>query len=90
MDMCHMVHFSGTVQGVGFRFTARGVAQRYAVTGYVRNLVDGRVEMVVSGERKEILAYLDALRKNMGDYIAAENGRWMETPEQFETFDIRF
>ena len=90
MDTCRLVHFSGTVHGVGFRFTARGVAQRYAVTGYVRNLIDGRVEIVVSGERKEILAYLDALRKSMRDYIAAENGRWMETSESFETFDVRF
>ncbi len=90
MDMCRLVHFNGAVQGVGFRFTARAVAQRYAVTGYVRNLMDGRVEMVVSGKRKEVLAYLDALRKSMGNYIAAESGRWMETPEQFETFDIRF
>lgn len=90
MDMCRLVHFNGTVQGVGFRFTAREVAHRYAVTGYVRNLADGRVEMIVSGERKEILAYLEALRKSMGNYITDENGQWMEASEQFETFDIRF
>jgi acylphosphatase len=37
------VHYSGRVQGVGFRFTSQRLAERYAVTGYVRNLPDGRV-----------------------------------------------
>ena len=90
MEFCRTVHFTGSVQGVGFRFTARGLAQRYAVTGYVANLSDGRVELVVRGDRAEILAYLDTLRKAMGDYIADEAGQWTEPAQQFETFDVRF
>ena len=90
MESCRHVHFTGSVQGVGFRFTARGIAQRYAVTGYVANLSDGSVEVVVSGDRKEVLAYLDTLRKAMGDYIADEAGQWTEPTQQFETFDVRF
>lgn len=90
MDACRCVHFMGSVQGVGFRFTARGLAQRFAVTGYVTNLGDGRVEVVACGDRKEILAYLDALRNSMRDYIADESSEWTTPPQHFETFDIRF
>ncbi len=41
---------SGEVQGVGFRFFAQRVAARHQVTGYVRNLPDGRVEAVAEGQ----------------------------------------
>ena len=43
------VYFSGRVQGVGFRYTVRMVASRFAVTGFVKNLPDGRVQLVAEG-----------------------------------------
>jgi acylphosphatase len=49
----HIV-FSGRVQGVGFRFTALNIANRYGLTGYVRNLPDGEVEMVAQGTAEMI------------------------------------
>ena len=90
MESCRYVYYSGSVQGVGFRFTARGLAQRYAVSGYVRNLSDGRVEVVAAGEEEEVLDYLSALRESMKDYIANEQASWATCPEHFVTFDIRF
>jgi len=48
------VIFRGHVQGVGFRYTAREVAQQYNVTGFVRNLPDGTVEMLLQGPAQEI------------------------------------
>jgi len=48
------VIFRGRVQGVGFRYTARQTASRYAVTGFVRNVPDGTVEMFIQGEPDEI------------------------------------
>ncbi len=89
MEYCKCVVYSGTVQGVGFRFTARGLAQHYAVSGYVKNLSDGRVEVMAVGEEREVQAYLEALRQEMGDYIAHERGTWVTSPEHFVTFDIR-
>ena len=43
-------HFSGHVQGVGFRYTVQDLAADFDVRGYVRNLPDGRVELVVEGD----------------------------------------
>ena len=55
--MKRQVHafFSGTVQGVGFRYTAERLARRYPLTGYVRNLPDGRVELLAEGEEESLL-----------------------------------
>src|SRR5471030_2081507 len=47
------VFYSGRVQGVGFRYTARTVAAGFEITGYVRNLPDGRVELVAEGDDSE-------------------------------------
>ena len=46
--------FSGSVQGVGFRFTAHRMAGRHQLTGYVRNLPDGTVEMLAQGPAEDI------------------------------------
>ena len=64
------IHFSGRVQGVGFRYTAHRLAAGKAVTGYVRNLPDGRVEAVIEGEPPAIDALLAAIRQYFDDNIA--------------------
>jgi acylphosphatase len=63
------VYYSGRVQGVGFRFTAQDLAQRFGVAGFVRNLDDGRVELLAEGEAAEVAAFLDAVRREMDPYI---------------------
>lgn len=57
------------MQGVGFRYTAQHLARSHPVTGYVRNLPDGRVEMVVEGEEKDIDALLESLSRQMEGFI---------------------
>ena len=49
--------FSGTVQGVGFRFFAQRVAARHQIRGYVKNLDDGRVETLAQGTEKAVEAF---------------------------------
>ena len=63
------VYFSGHVQGVGFRYTTRNVAQGFRVAGYVRNLEDGRVEVVAEGEEAELKAFIDAVCETMSGYV---------------------
>ncbi len=63
------VHYSGRVQGVGFRYTVRSIGQRYAVTGYVQNLDDGRVRLEVEGPSDQIDGFLAEIASTMQRYI---------------------
>lgn len=63
------VVFSGHVQGVGFRFTTNQVASGFRVTGYVRNLSDGTVELVAEGQTKELDAFLAEVNHRMEGFV---------------------
>jgi acylphosphatase len=63
------VVFSGRVQGVGFRFTCQSLARGFEVVGFVRNLHDGRVELVAEGESAEVDAFIASIRVEMDTYI---------------------
>ena len=64
------VHFSGDVQGVGFRYTARQVAAGLSVVGYVKNLSDGRVLLVAEGAPSDTQAFLQAVVDRMRENIS--------------------
>ena len=55
------VFYEGNVQGVGFRWTVRDAAKGFDVTGWIRNLPDGRVELQATGEEDEVRAFLDRI-----------------------------
>lgn len=55
------VHYEGHVQGVGFRYATKRIAQGFDVRGWVKNLPDGRVEMRVVGEAEEVEDFLQAI-----------------------------
>lgn len=84
------VHFSGTVQGVGFRYTVHRLACRFAVTGYVRNLADGRVELVAEGERDQVEGLLDVVQRTMCEYV--RDTACSESPPTgaYRSFEISF
>jgi acylphosphatase len=83
------VLYTGHVQGVGFRYTAQGIARRYDVTGYVRNLPDGRVELVAEGDRNELAAFLDDVRERMRNQIRDEKVDRGPPNGEFSDFSIR-
>jgi acylphosphatase len=71
------VFYSGRVQGVGFRATVRYLARGYDVTGTVRNLPDGRVELVAEGAKAELAAFLEGIATSeLSSYIAARPQTW--------------
>jgi acylphosphatase len=84
------VWFSGRVQGVGFRYTARGIAARFAVVGYVRNLPDGRVQLVVEGETGEVDRFISTLSEEMGRYISSVDSTRSAASGEFADFSVRF
>lgn len=80
--------FSGRVQGVGFRYTARQVATRLDLTGWVRNLTDRRVEAVVEGSRDRLLQFVDELSEStMGRVTDVEKNEDSASGE-FQDFEI--
>ena len=83
-------HFSGTVQGVGFRFTVQRIARRFDVTGFVRNLPDGRVELQAEGKETVLKDFMKAvLEGEMAPYIRETQAVWSEAEAAFQTFSIR-
>ena len=84
------LYYRGTVQGVGFRYTTRYVAARFAVSGYVKNLSDGRVFLVVEGHPKELDAFLAALQNELGSYIEDVDVTVGPAEGGFRGFEIRF
>ena len=69
MNVCKHVFYDGDVQGVGFRYTARALAHKWPVVGYVKNLYDGRVEILVEGEAAVVQGFLDEIGDSMRRYI---------------------
>ncbi len=85
------VFYTGRVQGVGFRYTAREVACGYEVTGHVQNLSDGRVELVVEGEEEEVKAFLEGIQQSqLGSLIRHANVNWSPGTGQFSRFEIQY
>ncbi len=83
------VVYEGVVQGVGFRYTARRVAARFVVTGYVRNLPDGRVLLVAEGPPEELDRFLAAVRAAMGHYIEEAQETVRPATGRFRDFGVR-
>jgi acylphosphatase len=70
MKVCKRVLYSGRVQGVGFRYTAQGLATGHPIAGYVRNLPSGEVELVAEGEESIVEAFLASVAQHMAGYIS--------------------
>jgi len=81
--------FFGRVQGVGFRYTTSSIAKRYPVVGYVKNLPDGSVEVVVDAEPEIINQFLADIEAAFLGNIRQRNVVNMPREEQFLKFEIR-
>lgn len=84
----HTVTYTGHVQGVGFRYTTHSIARNHNVTGYVRNLPDGGVELVAEGNRQEIDVFLQAVRDRLANHIRNERQDISPATGEFTTFEI--
>jgi acylphosphatase len=83
------IYYSGRVQGVGFRYTVKTTATGFEVTGTVRNLPDGRVELQAEGDPGELEAFRQAIRDSgLEHFIRSEEARWNEATNGFRGFEI--
>ena len=83
------VFYSGRVQGVGFRYTVKTVTTGFEVAGTVRNLLDGRVELIAEGARAELEEFRQAIRDaGLENFIQKEEVRWTEATNEFRGFEI--
>jgi acylphosphatase len=81
--------YSGHVQGVGFRYAAKSVAPGFEVAGVVRNLPDGRVELIAEGQRAELESFRQAIRDSgLDHFIRDEQVSWTEAAGEFRGFEI--
>jgi acylphosphatase len=83
------IYFSGRVQGVGFRYTTRDIAARFEVAGFVKNLADGRVLLVVEGAESTVDRFVAALESYLGRYIHSADTTTSPAKNEFTQFEIR-
>jgi acylphosphatase len=84
------VLYEGNVQGVGFRYSVRQIAKGFDVTGAVRNLRDGRVELLASGEADEVRAFVEAIgQSELRAHIKKQSETPLANPPAFRGFEIR-
>jgi len=87
--IAHQVFYEGRVQGVGFRYTVRQIAMGFDVAGWVRNLPDGRVELLAAGEPEEVAEFLEAVRDSeLASFIRNHTAHEIPPPAKLRGFEI--
>ena len=84
------VYYTGSVQGVGFRFAAERIASAPGLTGWVKNLGDGRVELVCEGRETALKEFLEKMNDIFKEYIRDSEVEWLDATGEFSTFNIAF
>lgn len=85
------VYYSGRVQGVGFRYTAEGLALDLKLVGWVKNLPDGRVELLCEGPKPNIEELFSRIQKSiLGRHIKKADVFWEKPTNEFTDFTVEF
>jgi len=82
------IFYSGRVQGVGFRYTVQRYALELDLTGWVKNLPDGRVEALIEGAKEKIVRLCNAVEGNFSGYIQDKKIDFHEGQNIFDDFKI--
>jgi len=84
------VYYSGRVQGVGFRFAAQDLAGELGVLGWVKNLRDGRVELVAEAQEDLLKDFLERIDKYFLGYMQDKDIQWHQATGEFKEFGLKF
>src|SRR5688572_23971338 len=87
-------YFSGNVQGVGFRYNARAIGADLPVSGYVKNLEDGRVFLVAEGRPEDLAMLIERIEKRMTGFIKSREVNYLVAtgefgPAMLDAFGVR-
>jgi len=86
-----IVFYSGHVQGVGFRYCVCSIARKYDITGYVRNLSDGRVELCAEGQDDQLVNFLNDIHSShLKNYFSHSQKQWSDYTGRFNSFALRY
>ncbi len=86
---CAIVLYNGRVQGIGFRYTCRYLAKGFSITGYVKNLEDGCVELVAEGSREEINRFLQMIdESDLKPFIRHRTLEWQSATGKWTDFHV--
>jgi len=88
--IARLAHYEGMVQGVGFRYTARSLANRFDITGYVMNMPDGSVDVYAEGSPDQVDTFIQALKEEMGEYVQNVKIEDQIPTGRYRRFDVRF
>ncbi|MEW6535694.1 MAG: acylphosphatase [Candidatus Auribacterota bacterium] len=84
------VFYEGHVQGVGFRYSVLSISRQFEITGYVKNLPDGRVEVCAEGDDRELNEFLHAISvSHLRNYFTDTAKSWNAYTGRFQSFGIR-
>lgn len=84
------VYYKGNVHGVGFRYTAENLSNKYPITGFVRNNPDREVEIIAEGEEEDLKGFLSSVNSSMKNYIQKVSENWMDYGGTYEDFRIAY
>lgn len=90
MNKRYRLKYCGLVQGVGFRFTARSLANKHKLSGWVRNVADGGVELEIQGEDKFLNHFFNDLQNEFGCRISDYEQQEISIVSGNERFEIKF
>ena len=84
-------YFSGSVQGIGFRYITERLARHFPVTGFVKNLANGKVEVVAEGDETDLKDFLKAVESGeLRGYIREVQTEWEAAKGEFKHFGVSF
>ena len=84
------LYYTGKVQGIGFRYTVLDIALGLQVCGWVKNLNDGRVEVLAESEESALNVFLEQIRQQFSRYKLDVAVEWLPASGELSDFKIKF
>ncbi|MFA5093046.1 MAG: acylphosphatase [Candidatus Omnitrophota bacterium] len=85
----HLI-YSGRVQGIGFRYTVLDIARQQKVGGWVKNLDDGKVEIIAEADEDLLKIFLLSINQHFSNYVNDLEIRWLPASGELNVFEIKF